>query len=56
MSDIRPASVPSLPRASAALADPTSHDADIRGHFGVFGGRYVPEALMAVMTAAGPAA
>ena len=49
MSDIRPASVPSLPRASAALADPTSHDPDIRGHFGVFGGRYVPEALMAVI-------
>ena len=49
MSDIRPASVPSLPRASAALADPTSHDPDIGGHFGVFGGRYVPEALMAVI-------
>ena len=49
MSDIRSAGVPSLPRASAALADPTTHDPDARGHFGVFGGRYVPEALMAVI-------
>ncbi|MFM8600017.1 MAG: tryptophan synthase subunit beta [Mycobacterium sp.] len=49
MPDTRSASVPSLPRASAALADPTSHDPDARGHFGVFGGRYVPEALMAVI-------
>jgi tryptophan synthase beta chain len=34
---------------SAAVAEPTSHDPDARGHFGVFGGRYVPEALMAVI-------
>ena len=42
-------SIPSLPRASAAVAEPTSHDPDARGHFGVFGGRYIPEALMAVI-------
>ena len=34
---------------SAAVAEPTAHDPDARGHFGVFGGRYVPEALMAVI-------
>ena len=42
-------SIPTLPRASAAVAEPTNHDPDARGHFGVFGGRYVPEALMAVI-------
>ena len=36
-----------LPRASAAVAEPTIHDPDARGHFGVFGGRFIPEALMA---------
>ncbi|KKE99601.1 tryptophan synthase subunit beta [Mycolicibacterium obuense] len=40
---------PELPRASAAVAEPTSHDPDARGHFGVYGGRFVPEALMAVI-------
>ena len=38
-----------LPRTSAAVAEPTSHDPDSRGHFGAFGGRYVAEALMAVI-------
>ena len=42
-------STPNLPRASVAVAEPTPHDPDARGHFGVFGGRYVPEALMAVI-------
>jgi tryptophan synthase beta chain len=42
-------SIPTLPRASAAVAEPTSHDPDARGHFGIFGGRYIPEALMAVI-------
>ncbi len=42
-------STPDLPRTSAAVAEPTTHDPDSRGHFGVFGGRYVPEALMAVI-------
>ncbi len=42
-------STPNLPRTSAAIAEPTTHDPDTRGHFGVFGGRYVPEALMAVI-------
>lgn len=40
---------PDLPRASAAVAEPTSHDPDARGHFGAYGGRLVPEALMAVI-------
>ena len=38
-----------MPRTSSAIAEPTSHDPDARGHFGVFGGRYVAEALMAVI-------
>ncbi|MEB3064958.1 tryptophan synthase subunit beta [[Mycobacterium] zoologicum] len=38
-----------LPRASAGVAEPSRHEPDARGHFGVFGGRYVPEALMAVI-------
>ncbi len=40
---------PDLPRSSAAIAEPTRHDPDQRGHFGVYGGRYVAEALMAVI-------
>jgi tryptophan synthase beta chain len=40
---------PHLPRSSAAIAEPTRHDPDARGHFGVYGGRYVAEALMAVI-------
>ena len=40
---------PELPRSSAAVAEPTVHDPDARGHFGVYGGRFVPEALMAVI-------
>ncbi|GAY18459.1 tryptophan synthase subunit beta [Mycobacterium sp. shizuoka-1] len=42
-------STPNVPRTSAAVAEPTSHEPDARGHFGVYGGRYVPEALMAVI-------
>jgi tryptophan synthase beta chain len=40
---------PDLPRSSAAVAEPTAHDPDVGGHFGVYGGRFVPEALMAVI-------
>src|ERR1700731_2444176 len=40
---------PELPPSSAAIAEPTHHDPDSRGHFGVYGGRYVAEALMAVI-------
>lgn len=40
---------PQLPHTSAALAEPTSHDPDAKGHFGAYGGRLVPEALMAVI-------
>ena len=49
MTDIHSRSTDSLPRTSAAIAEPTAHDPDARGHFGAFGGRYVPEALMAVI-------
>ena len=42
-------SIPNLPRASVAVAEPTGHGPDARGHFGPFGGRYVAEALMAVI-------
>lgn len=38
-----------LPRSSAAVAEPSSHDPDARGHFGPYGGRLVPEALMTVI-------
>ncbi|MEZ0363251.1 tryptophan synthase subunit beta [Mycobacterium sp. pUA109] len=40
---------PDLPRSSAAVTEPTHHDPDARGHFGSYGGRYVPEALMGVI-------
>lgn len=40
---------PDLPRPSAAVAEPTPHEPDAGGHFGVYGGRYVAEALMAVI-------
>ena len=46
MADI---SLPTMPRASTGVAEPSGHDPDARGHFGVFGGRYIPEALMAVI-------
>ena len=49
MTDIHSLRTDNLPRTSAAIAEPTAHDPDARGHFGVFGGRYVPEALMAVV-------
>jgi tryptophan synthase beta chain len=42
-------STPNMPRASAAIAEPTRHEPDARGHFGAYGGRYVAEALMAVI-------
>ncbi|BDB42891.1 MULTISPECIES: tryptophan synthase subunit beta [Mycobacterium] len=40
---------PDLPRTSAAVVERTHHDPDQGGHFGSYGGRYVPEALMAVI-------
>ncbi|RFD27307.1 tryptophan synthase subunit beta [Mycobacterium uberis] len=43
---------PSLPRFSAAISESTRYDPDSGGHFGGpdgYGGRYVPEALMAVI-------
>ncbi|MGK2882506.1 MAG: tryptophan synthase subunit beta [Mycobacterium sp.] len=40
---------PSLPHASAAVAERSAHDPDARGHFGAYGGRLVAEALMAVI-------
>ena len=38
-----------LPLSSAAVAEPSTHDPDAKGHFGQYGGRLVPEALMAVI-------
>lgn len=38
-----------LPKASAGVAHPSAHEPDLGGHFGVYGGRHVPEALMAVI-------
>jgi len=40
---------PELPRMSVGVAEPTTHDPDDKGHFGAYGGRLVPEALMAVI-------
>src|SRR5271170_2646607 len=43
---------PDLPLTSAAISVPTRHDPDSGGHFGGpagWGGRYVAEALMAVI-------
>lgn len=43
---------PGLPLTSEAISTPTRHDPDARGHFGgprSYGGRYVAEALMAVI-------
>ncbi|MEY8566755.1 tryptophan synthase subunit beta [Corynebacteriaceae bacterium 7-707] len=40
---------PRLPTAGEVLAVPTAHDADENGHWGDYGGRYIPEALMAVI-------
>src|ERR1700704_2141131 len=43
---------PDIPRTSAAVTEPTRHDPDSGGHFGGssgWGGRYVAEALMAVI-------
>ncbi|MBU3064171.1 tryptophan synthase subunit beta [Nocardia sp. NEAU-G5] len=39
---------PPLPPASAGVTQ-RSHEPDAGGHFGVYGGRHVPEALMAVI-------
>ncbi|WP_067892438.1 tryptophan synthase subunit beta [Nocardia vaccinii] len=39
---------PLLPQASEGVAQ-RSHEPDASGHFGVYGGRHVPEALMAVI-------
>ncbi|MBF6330048.1 tryptophan synthase subunit beta [Nocardia transvalensis] len=43
-----PESIEALPPASAGIAQ-RSHEPDGGGHFGVYGGRHVPEALMAVI-------
>jgi len=36
-------------KASDGVAHPSNHDPDERGHFGRFGGRFVPEALIAAL-------
>ncbi|MBF6176984.1 tryptophan synthase subunit beta [Nocardia otitidiscaviarum] len=38
-----------LPKASDGVANKSAHEPDLGGHFGVYGGRHVPEALMAVI-------
>jgi tryptophan synthase beta chain len=35
--------------ASSGIATPSGHEPDERGHFGRYGGRYVPEALIAAL-------
>ncbi|MGO4614631.1 tryptophan synthase subunit beta [Nocardia sp. 2YAB30] len=41
--------VGALPQASDGVAQRSGHEPDSGGHFGVYGGRHVPEALMAVI-------
>ena len=41
--------LPTLPTMGEVLREPTGHEPDQRGHWGLFGGRYIPEALMAVI-------
>ncbi|WP_280446339.1 tryptophan synthase subunit beta [Nocardia brasiliensis] len=41
--------VSGLPAASEGVAHRSAHEPDTGGHFGVYGGRHVPEALMAVI-------
>ncbi len=38
-----------LPLTSEGIGSHSAHEPDAGGHFGVYGGRYVPEALMAVI-------
>ncbi|NNH72053.1 tryptophan synthase subunit beta [Nocardia uniformis] len=38
-----------FPQASEGVAHKSAHEPDLGGHFGVYGGRHVPEALMAVI-------
>ncbi|MFI9510947.1 tryptophan synthase subunit beta [Nocardia sp. NPDC052566] len=41
--------VTALPKASAGVHHRSAHEPDLGGHWGVYGGRHVPEALMAVI-------
>ncbi|WP_433755985.1 tryptophan synthase subunit beta [Nocardia sp. CA-135398] len=41
--------VTALPKASDGIHERSDHEPDPGGHFGVYGGRHVPEALMAVI-------
>src|ERR687896_199948 len=36
-------------KASDGIAHPSGHEPDVRGHFGKYGGRFVPEALIAAL-------
>ncbi len=38
-----------LPTASSGLTERSDHDPDISGHFGAYGGRFVPEALIGAL-------
>jgi tryptophan synthase beta chain len=44
-----PASKAPTSRASDGISVPSGHEPDERGHFGRFGGRFVPEALIAAL-------
>jgi len=41
--------VTAFPKASDGVHERSGHEPDVGGHFGVYGGRHVPEALMAVI-------
>ena len=49
MTQDAPADTVGLPAASVGLTTRTSLEPDAGGHFGVYGGRHVPEALMSVI-------
>ena len=36
-------------QAGDGIATPSGHEPDVRGHFGRYGGRFVPEALVAAL-------
>jgi len=44
-----PVSSAALPKASSGLTDRSDHDPDTGGHFGDYGGRFVPEALIGAL-------
>src|SRR5699024_11365884 len=49
LEDVNPNHSSPIPTMGEVLRIATGHEPDQRGHWGAFGGRYVPEALMAVV-------